>query len=264
MHGKMKDKVVIVTGGGQGIGRVICRDFALESAFVVIADIDEEAGKETLSILKDNADSDGLFVRCDVAEEEDVKHLFKIIQEKFERLDVLVNNAGIGSGGSIFTRKIEEWDRVIAVNLRGTYMCSRYAAEIMKKDAKGVILNICSTRAFMSEPDTEPYSASKGGILALTHSLAVSLGRYGIRVNSISPGWIEVSQHKKNELAKIPVLSEEDHKQHPAGRVGKAEDISSVCIFLSSDDAGFITGSNLSVDGGMTVKMIYDDTAKSY
>lgn len=257
MPGKMKGKAVVVTGGGQGIGRVLCRDFAREVAAVVIADIDETAGNETLAILNGISEAGSIFVKCDVAVEEEVKSLFDTTVEKFGKVDVLINNAGIGAGGSIFTRKTEEWDRVIAVNLRGTYLCSRYAAEIMRNQGRGAIINICSTRAFMSEPDTEPYSASKGGILALTHSLAVSLGSCGIRVNSISPGWIEVSEHKKKELAGVPALSEADHRQHPAGRVGKAEDISSACIFLSSEEAGFITGSNLTIDGGMTVKMIY-------
>jgi len=257
MSDKMKDKVVVVTGGGQGIGNVLCRDFAAQGASVIIADIDEEAGNETLAILNEDNEPKSIFIRCDVALEKDVKHLFDMTLKHFGKVDVLINNAGVGCSGSLFTRTIEEWDRVIAVNLRGTYLCARYAAEGMRHQGKGVIINICSTRAFMSEPDTEPYSASKGGILALTHSLAVSLGRYGIRVNSISPGWIDVSEYKKKDLAKPPELSDADHKQHPAGRVGRAEDIASACIYLASDDAGFITGTNLTVDGGMTVKMIY-------
>lgn len=249
-------KTVVVTGGGQGIGRVICRSFAKEGAKVVIADIDDEAGLENEEYINRNS-GEALFVKTDVALEEDVKNLFEVTGKKYGRVDVLINNAGIGSSGTIFTRSMDEWDRVIAVNLRGTYMCSKYAAEMMVKSGGGVIINISSTRALMSEPNTEPYSASKGGILALTHSLAVSLGDYGIRVNSICPGWIEVSEHKKSSKAFSVELREIDHKQHPAGRVGKAEDIAAACMFLSSDEAGFITGANLNVDGGMTIKMIY-------
>lgn len=250
--------VTVVTGGGQGIGRVICREYANNGSVVVIADIDIEAGKENEEFINSNGGR-ALFIKTDVACEEDVKNLFITVLERFGRVDVLVNNAGIGSTSSIFERPIEEWDRVIAVNLRGTYMCSRYAAEIMKNRLGGAIINIASTRALMSEANTEPYSASKGGIVALTHSLAVSLGDFGIRVNSISPGWIEVSQHKKSSEAKEAVLTNEDHKQHPAGRVGKAEDIASACLFLSSEKSGFITGTNLVIDGGMTIKMIYSE-----
>ena len=254
---RFKHQVVVVTGGGQGIGRVVCRDFALEGASVVIADMDQEAGEETLEFIGD-AGGTGYFVPCDVAEEQDVKGLFAIAAKKFGRLDVLVNNAAISWSGNIFTRPMADWDRVIAVNLRGTYMCAKYAAEVMARSGKGSIINMASTRALMSEADSEPYSASKGGVLALTHSLAVSLGIYGIRVNSISPGWIEVSEHKKRGVAKPPVLSERDHKQHPVGRVGRAEDISAACKFLASEEAGFMTGANLVIDGGMTVKMIYE------
>lgn len=254
---KFSDKVVVVTGGAQGIGRIVSRMFAQAGAKVIIADIDEEAGIENESYINLHCDG-AMFVKTDVALEADVKLLFRKVADSLGRCDILINNAGIGCPGNIFTRSMEEWDRVISVNLRGSYMCARYAAELMAKENNGAIINIASTRALMSEPDTEPYSASKGGIIALTHSLAVSLGSYGIRVNSISPGWIEVSEHKKSAAAHTPVLTERDHKQHPAGRVGRAEDIGSACMFLASRDAGFITGSNIVVDGGMTIKMIYE------
>ncbi len=255
---KFKDTVVVITGGGQGIGRVVSRAFANEGAFVVIADFDEEAGIENQNYINNNSGK-AIFIKTDVAVEKDVINLLAKTTEIYGRVDILINNAGIGSDGDIFTRSMEEWDRVIAVNLRGTYMCSKYAAEIMRKQNKGIIINIASTRAFMSEPNTEPYSASKGGIISLTHSLAISLGEYGIRVNSISPGWIEVSENKKSSIAKVPHLSNRDHKQHPAGRVGKGEDIASACFFLASNDTGFITGTNIVIDGGMTVKMIYEE-----
>lgn len=256
MSQKFKNKVVVITGGGQGIGRAISRAFAAEGAYVVIADIDDEAGLENKEYIEQH-NGRCLFIHADVAVEDDVKRLMDAAAATFGAINVLCNNAGIGAGGTIYTRPMEEWDRVIAVNLRGTYMCAKYAAGYMRKNG-GAIINIASTRALMSEPNTEPYSASKGGILALTHSLAVSLGPDGIRVNAISPGWIEVSEWKKKSLRKVPVLTEIDHKQHPVGRVGKPEDIARACLFLASDeDAGFITGANFVIDGGMTIKMIY-------
>lgn len=251
-----KEKVVIVTGGGQGIGRCITRAFAEREAYVVIADIDDEVGRENQEYINSNGGK-SIFVHTDVALEEDVKNMVNCTIKSFGKIDILINNAGIGASGTIYTRTMDEWDRVINVNLRGTYMCSKYAALNMKENGGGVIINIASTRAFMSEPNTEPYSASKGGIIALTHSLAISLGQDKIRVNSISPGWIDVSEWKKSSEAQKAILSEQDHKQHPAGRVGKPYDIASACLYLSSDEASFITGANLTIDGGMTVKMIY-------
>ncbi|MFV9568846.1 SDR family oxidoreductase [Thermoanaerobacter mathranii] len=250
------DKVVIVTGGGQGIGRCIVQTFADKGAKVVIADIDDEAGIENEEYIKSKG-GDSLFVHTDVSLEEDVGNLVDKTIKTYGKIDILINNAGVGARGTIYTRPMEEWDRVINVNLRGTYMCSKYVAPHMRDNGGGVIINIASTRAFMSEPYTEPYSASKGGIIALTHSLAISLGYDKIRVNSISPGWIEVSEWKKSREAKKPQLTEEDHLQHPAGRVGKPEDVANACLFLCSEEASFITGANLIVDGGMTVKMIY-------
>lgn len=253
---KFKDKVVIVTGGGQGIGRAVCRAFAKEGANVVIADIDVEAGLENEQHIVSGGGS-AYFVETDVAEENSVKKLVDKAVKKFGSVDILINNAAIGGFGNMFENSMDVWDRVLAVNLRGPYMCSKYCAQVMSQNNGGSIVNIASTRAFMSEPDTEAYSASKGGIVALTHSLAVSLGKSKIRVNSVSPGWIDVTGWQKSANAKPAVLTESDYAQHPAGRVGVPEDIASACIFLCSNEAGFITGTNLTVDGGMTIKMIY-------
>lgn len=250
-------KVVIVTGGGQGIGAAIAQEFSKNGAKVVLAEIDEEAGVEREEIIKGSG-GECKFIKTDVADEESVRNMVEKTVNLYGSVDILVNNAAISCGGDIFTRPTADWKRVIDVNLTGPYLCSKHAAKYMKEKG-GVIINIASTRAFMSEPDTEPYSASKGGIIALTHSLAISLSKYGIRVCAISPGWIEVSDWKKKSLRKTPVLRDIDHKQHPAGRVGKPEDIAKACLFMASDDAGFITGTNLTVDGGMTVKMIYVD-----
>ncbi|MDI3475402.1 MAG: hypothetical protein PWQ79_1412 [Thermococcaceae archaeon] len=253
----LRDKVAIVTGGGQGIGAAIAQLFAENGAKVVIAEIDEEAGEEREAMLRERG-LEVTFIKTDVSNEESVKNMVKKTVELYGGVDILVNNAAIMSVKSIFERTLEEWERVIRVNLTGPYICSRYAAEEMIKRGGGVIINIASTRALMSEPDTEPYSASKGGLLALTHSLAISLAKYRIRVVAISPGWIETSRWKKSKLRSEPNLRPIDHEQHPAGRVGDPMDIAHICAFLADNEkAGFITGVNFVVDGGMTVKMIY-------
>jgi hypothetical protein len=254
---RFKDKIAIVTGGAQGIGMAVSLAFATEGAKVVIADIDEEAGEEHVDTIRKQGGR-AIHIPADVASEDDVKRLVEQTIKKFHGIHILINNAGIGGRGTLFTRPMEEWDRVIAVNLRGPYMMAKYCAPELVKANPGIIINIASTRALMSEPNTEPYSASKGGLLALTHSLAVSLGP-NVRVNAISPGWIEVSQWRKNSQRSEPHHRPQDLSQHPVGRVGKPEDIAQACLYLASPEAGFITGTNLIIDGGMTVKMIYEE-----
>lgn len=176
---------------------------------------------------------------------------------KHGRIDILVNNAGIGfSGKSIEEQTLEEWRRIIDTNLTGTWLCTKHVVTYMKKTG-GVIINIASTRAFQSEPNTEPYSASKGGIIALSHALAVSLAKYHIRVISISPGWVDTSHWQVPP--RQPQLTPLDHEWHPAGRVGKPEDIAALVAFLASDDAQWMTGTNITIDGGVTTKMFYPD-----
>ena len=252
-NGRFASKVVLVTGGAQGIGAATASAFAHAGARVVIGDIDARAGARRARDMA-AAGADALFVKADMAGKADVARLVRAAVRRFGGLDVLVNNVGIGSPTRFASRPTHEWDRVIDTNLRGAYLAIQCAAAHLAR-ASGSIVNISSTRALMSEPDTEPYSASKGGILALTHSLAVTLsGR--VRVNAVSPGWIDTSAwHYGSRPAR---LTRADHRQHPAGRVGKPEDIASACLFLCSAEAGFITGVNLVVDGGMTVKMIYE------
>ncbi|MBD3426866.1 MAG: SDR family oxidoreductase [Candidatus Omnitrophica bacterium] len=246
-------KIALVTGAAQGIGKCIALTLLEGGWEVVIADIDEEAGREALAELAPRGKVS--YFNCDVADENSVIRLFEQFEELYSGLDLLVNNAGIMITKPIQKITYGEWSRVIAVNLGGAFLCSKYAAEKLRL-VKGCIINISSTRALMSEPDTESYSASKGGMLALTHSLAVSLGP-DIRVNCISPGWIEVSDWKKSENRKTPRLTEEDHSQHPAGRVGSPQDIALAVKFLSDPGNSFMTGENLIIDGGMTRKMIY-------
>lgn len=251
------NKVALITGGAQGIGRATALAFAREGYAVSIADLHKEAGFEVIRMIRELGGK-ALFVRTDVASEQDVQRWIEITVEEFGGVDVLINNAGINHIGSMLDLPMEAFDRVLAVNLRGAFLCAKKAATEMKKRGGGSIVQIASTRALMSEPDTESYAASKGGLLALTHAMAISLGRYGIRVNAVSPGWIETADWQFSADARQPVHTERDRLQHPVGRVGVPDDIAQACLYLASPKAGFITGQNLVIDGGMTVKMIYE------
>jgi NAD(P)-dependent dehydrogenase (short-subunit alcohol dehydrogenase family) len=248
-------RTALVTGGGQGIGRAIAHRLLAHGLTVVLAEEDPEAGAEAAAALSEHGDV--RFVRTDVSDERSVEAAVRTTVAAYGGLDGLVNNAGIADPGSgpPEALSLERWSRVLAVNLTGAFLCAKHAAPQLRS-RRGAIVNIASTRALQSEPHTEAYAASKGGLVALTHALALSLGP-DVRVNCISPGWIDVSAWKKAAARRHPRLRPEDHAQHPAGRVGKPEDVAALAAFLLSDEAAFITGQNFVVDGGMTRKMIY-------
>ncbi|MBD3885994.1 glucose 1-dehydrogenase [Phormidium tenue FACHB-886] len=255
MDKNFTQKVAIVTGGAQGIGKAITMRLLQAGARVMIADYDAEAGQETIEEYQDLGQV--RFVQTDVSDEASVRAMVEQTISAFHRLDILINNAGIADpyNEPIEQLSLERWNRMLAVNLTGAFLCTKYAVLHLRQQG-GAIINIASTRAAMSEPSTEAYSATKGGLVALTHALANSLGPE-IRVNCISPGWIAVGQWQKRSKRHSPQLSEADHQQHPVGRVGKPEDIAAMVLYLASEQAGFITGMNVTIDGGMTHKMIY-------
>ncbi len=231
-----KGKVVIVTGAAQGIGRAIAEAYSREGATVIAADL-QETERDKIH-----------FIRTDVRKESDIQSLMAKVVEQFGKIDVLINNAGKFEVTPPTELKLEVWDDIINTNLRSVFLCSREAAKYMQG---GAIVSLASTRAFQSEPYTEAYAASKGGIVALTHALARSFAEKGITVNCISPGWIETGDYE--------ALREIDHAQHLSNRVGKPEDIARACLYLTQPENNFMTGTNLTIDGGMTKKMIYEE-----
>lgn len=252
----MRAKVVAITGGGQGIGRGIAFAFAEAGYAVSLADTAADAGDEAADHIR-KLGRPVLFAQADTSQPDDVDRWIKRTVEELGCPDVLINNAGIGANKPFLELPVEDFDRVQAVNVRGTFLCTQAVARALVREKRGgAIINIASTRAFMSEANTEAYTASKGAIVALTHGMAISLGGYGIRVNAISPGWIETSDWQYSGRAKAPHHSEADKAQHPVGRVGVPDDIAKACLFLAND-AEFMTGQNIVIDGGMSVKMIY-------
>ncbi len=244
-----KDKVVIVTGGARGIGRAIAMAYAAEGASVIIGDIDSFSAGETLRLIEENGGA-GYFIETDLSIPDHIVNLIFETEKRFSSIEILINNGGVYAPKSPYDLSVDEWDRIINTNLRSVFLCSREAAKVMRKNKKGSIVNIASTRAFMSEPATEAYAASKGGIVAITHALAASFASDNIQVNCISPGWIETGDYNS--------LSKRDHKQHLSGRVGFPEDIARACLYLTDENNNFVNGTNLIIDGGMTRKMIYE------
>ncbi|WP_108670162.1 SDR family NAD(P)-dependent oxidoreductase [Peribacillus acanthi] len=248
MSKKFEGQIVVITGGSNGIGEGIAKGFAQKGATVCIADLDDVRGKEVQKEIEDEGGT-ATFFHMDVKIEEDVKRIIHQVDKQFGKIDILINNAGISKSIPFLDLTLEEWDDIIHTNLRSVFLVSREAAKIMPPG--GRIINISSTRAEMSEPNSEAYAASKGGIVSLTHAIAASLQIKGITVNCISPGWIQTVGYEG--------LNKNDHLQHWSNRVGRPEDIAKACFYFSDPENDFINGQNIIVDGGMTRKMIYEE-----
>jgi NAD(P)-dependent dehydrogenase (short-subunit alcohol dehydrogenase family) len=231
-------KAALVTGGARGIGKAIAEFLAEHGYRVAACDVQPSGGLQSAIA----------FLRCDVSREASVRACIRRVVQRFGRLDALVNNAGIAApqNGPVEKLALAEWNRRIGTNLTSVFLTAKHAAPHLRR-TRGAIVNIASTRALQSEAGTEAYAAAKGGMVALTHALAISLGPE-VRVNCVSPGWIDTGKAKLRRV---------DHAQHPAGRVGRVQDIAEMVSFLLSDRSGFTTGANFVVDGGMTRKMIY-------
>lgn len=249
---------ILITGGAQGIGKGLADYFLRQKCNVAITDIDDEA---MAACREEYAEFTGqlLVQRCDTISEAAVREAVSLMGDQFGRIDAVVNNAAIADPetGPIEELELDQWERRLQVNLTGYFLVAKHTIPALRR-TRGSIVNIASTRALQSEPHTEAYAASKGGVVAFTHALAVSLGP-AIRVNCISPGWIATDDWQAPSRHKVPQLSERDHHQHPVGRVGRPADIATMVDYLISDAAGFVTGQNFVIDGGMTRKMIYEE-----
>jgi NAD(P)-dependent dehydrogenase (short-subunit alcohol dehydrogenase family) len=244
----------IVTGGAQGIGKAIATRLMQEKIFVFVLDNDQEALDEFEEEFKGRNLSNTIMV--DVSNEVLFIKTLESIGKQRPSLKYLVNNAGVSRFKPLQETHLEEWKYVLSVNLTSYFLTAKILSRNLKNN-HGAIVNISSTRAHMSEPDSEAYAASKGGVCALTHALAMSL-QPEVRVNSISPGWIDVEPWRKTSARKITLWAEKHHTQHPVGRIGVPEDVAALCWFLLSDKSGFITGQDFLIDGGMTRKMVYE------
>jgi len=238
--------VALVTGAAKGIGRAVARHLLDSGWRLGIIDLPDSGLHRTYKPRSRNI----LAIAGDVRDEETVADAVEATVHRFGRLDAVVCNAGIMIRKPIRRLTLAEWHRVIDTNLTAAFLLARAAERPLCK-ARGAFVNIASTRALMSEASTESYAASKGGLVALTHALAVSLGP-DVRVNCVSPGWIETKDYG--------ALRRKDHSQHPAGRVGKPDDVAAIVTWLlEGKRSGFVTGANFVVDGGMTRKMIYEE-----
>ncbi|WP_294628476.1 SDR family NAD(P)-dependent oxidoreductase [uncultured Bacteroides sp.] len=240
-------KKVFVTGGAEGIGKAIVEAFCRAGNQVAFCDINEASGQQTAR------ETGSQFYKVDVSDKEMLENCMLQLLREWGDVDILINNVGISKFSPITETSVEDFDGILSVNLRPVFITARLLAIHRKAHPSpkpyGRIINICSTRYLMSEPGSEGYAASKGGIYSLTHALALSLSEWNITVNSIAPGWVENQAYDE--------LRAEDHTQHPSRRVGKPEDIARMCLFLCQAENDFINGENITIDGGMTKKMIY-------
>lgn len=244
---RLVNKVAIITGGGNGLGRAICMALAGEGCKVVVSDIDVSSGKTVRRKIM-SLGRKAIYIKADVSKEEEVNQMTKTTLETFGRIDILVNNAGIFYRGSIEEMKEEDWNKVIDVNLKGVFLCSKTVIKQMKKQKSGNIVNIASiagkTGGILSGAN---YVVSKAGVIGFTKRLAKEMGPYGVNVNAVAPGSIDTPMVRAMPAEETESLV----KMIPLGRIGQPEDVASAVVFLVSREAGYITGVTLHVDGGL-------------
>ncbi|MGI9952798.1 3-oxoacyl-ACP reductase FabG [Moorellaceae bacterium AZ2] len=245
---RVKDKVAIITGGARGIGKETALLFAREGAVVVICDFDAAAGEQTLTEIKSTG-AQALFFKVDVTDRASVQSMVESTKEKFGRIDILINNAGITADAFLTKMTEEQWDKVIAVNLKGVFNCTQAVAPIMMEQGSGVILNASSVVGVYGNVGQTNYAATKAGVIGMTKTWAKELGKKGIRVNAVAPGFIITDM-----TAKVPEkVLELMQSRTPLGRLGLPKDVAAAYLFLASDEASYINGQVLGVDGGLMI-----------
>ncbi len=248
---RLKDKVALITGAGSGIGRASALLFTQEGAKMVVVDWDEEAGRATAEAIR-SAGGQATFVRADVSRAEEVQNMIRVALEEYGRLDILFNNAGIGPVAMVTETEEEEWDQVMAINLKGVFLSAKCAIPEMIKGGGGVIINTASELGLVGSYDMHAYSASKGGVVLLTRSMAKGYAPYRVRVNCICPGPIDTPLLE--EIIAAAADPEEERRSiiHdiPLKRLGRPEEIAYAALYLASDESSYLTGAALVVDGG--------------
>lgn len=246
---RLKDKVAIVTGAAMGIGEAVARLFASEGAQLALCDVDDEAGQRVAR------ETGALYVHADVRVEAEVRRFVEATVERYGRIDVVVNNAGVTADATVVETTEEEWDRVIGVNLKGPYLVSKYAIPHMLQRG-GSIVNIGSIASHIGLARNAAYNASKGGVMLLTRNMAVDYARYNIRVNAVCPAMIMTPMLRKFiDLQPDPqAYVRQVEASTPMGRMGTVEEVARAVLFLASDESSYVTGSALMVDGGYTAR----------
>lgn len=252
---RFESKVAVVTGASMGIGKAAALAFVREGATAVIVATDRQHAEEVLAMAQ-SGPGEAHFIQADVSREEEVRATFDEVMTRWNRLDILVNNAGIYVQGDATRTSLRDWERVIAVNLTGPFLCTKYAVPAMTKSGGGVIVNVGSEAGLVGIRNQVAYNVSKGGIIALTRSCAVDLAQHGIRVNSVCPGTTDTPLVQAAvERAEDPVQARRQLELiRPLNRLGSAEEIASAILYLASDEAAYATGSIFSMDGGYTTQ----------